>query len=143
MKSSPRTRKLGENVREALADVLLTEVQDPRVELATITSVQVSADLHFANVYVTTHGGQDEYDALLAGLRSADKRIRAGLARRVSMQFIPELRYFIDESVDEGMRIHEALKNVPEGLREASDVPEPHHDAPRTDAPEDAVVSED
>lgn len=143
MKSTPRTRKLGETVREALADVLLTDVQDPRVELATITSVQVSADLHFANVYVTTHGGPEEYDALLAGLRSADKRIRAGLARRVSMQFIPELRYFRDESVDEGMRIYEALKNVPEGLREASDVAEPHDDAPRMDAPKDAASSED
>jgi ribosome-binding factor A len=114
MKSTPRTRKLGEAVREALADVLVTEVQDPRLELATITSVEVSADLHVADVYVTTHGGEERYDALLDGLRSADKRLRAGLARRVTMRYIPELRYHLDTSVDEGMRIYEALKRGPE-----------------------------
>lgn len=116
MKSTPRTRKLGESVREALADVLLTEVQDPRLELATITSVQVSADLHVADVYVTAHGDEERYQALLEGLRSADKRLRAGLARRVQMRFIPELRYHLDRSVDEGMRIYEALKDVPPSL---------------------------
>lgn len=116
MKSTPRTRKLGESVREALADVLMTEVQDPRLELATITSVQVSSDLGVADVYVIAHGGQDRYDALLDGLHSADKRIRAALARRVQMRIVPELRYHIDTSVDEGMRIAEALKDVPPGL---------------------------
>lgn len=113
MKSTPRTRKLGDTVREALAEVLREDVADPRLDFATITSVQVSADLQVANVYVTTHGGQEAYDRLLEGLRSADGRIRGGLARRVALRFTPELRYHIDTSVDEGMRISEALKDVP------------------------------
>lgn len=113
MKSTPRTRKLGDTVREALAEVLREDVADPRLDFATITSVQVSADLQVANVYVTTHGGQEAYDRLLEGLRSADGRIRSGLARRVALRFTPELRYHIDTSVDEGMRISEALKDVP------------------------------
>ncbi len=116
MKSTPRTRKLGETVREALAEVLREDVSDPRLDFATITSVQVSADLHLANVYVTTHGDARRYEELLEGLRSADKRIRGGLARRVSMRVIPELRYHLDRSVDEGMRISEALKQVPPTL---------------------------
>jgi len=118
MKSTPRTRKLGESVRAALADVLMTEVQDPRLDLVTITSVEVSSDLRLANVYVITHGGPERYEAMLEGLRSADKRLRAGLAERVQMRFIPELRYHLDTSVDEGMRITEALKHVPPGLSE-------------------------
>ena len=118
MKSTPRTRKLGETVREALAEVLREDVSDPRLEFATVTSVQVSTDLHVADVYVTTHGDEARYEALLAGLRSADGRIRSGLARRVKMRFTPELRYHLDTSVDEGMRIYEALKDVPPGLAE-------------------------
>src|SRR5574340_793662 len=113
MKSTPRTRKLGDNVREALAEVLRDDVSDPRLDFATITSVQVSADLGVADVYVTTHGDAERYQALMEGLHSADKRIRSGLARRVSMRVVPELRYHLDTSVDEGMRISEALKNVP------------------------------
>lgn len=118
MKSTPRTRKLGETVREALAEVLREDVSDPRLDFATVTSVQVSTDLHVADVYVTTHGDAERYAELLEGLHSADKRIRAGLARRVSLRFTPELRYHLDTSVDEGMRIYEALKDVPPTLRE-------------------------
>lgn len=113
MRSTPRTRKLGETVKEALAEVLATDVADPRLDFATITSVEVSVDLKFADVYVVTHGGQERYDALLAGLRSANRRIRASLGSRVALRYVPELRYHIDTSVDEGMRINEALKVVP------------------------------
>jgi ribosome-binding factor A len=113
VKSTPRTRKLGETVREALAEVLTTDVSDPRLEFATITSVEVSVDLKVADVYVITHGDETRYAALLDGLRSADRRIRASLGRRVALRYVPELRYHIDTSVDEGMRISEALKTVP------------------------------
>lgn len=121
MKSTPRTRRLGESVREALAEVLRDDIADPRLHFATITSVEVSADLNLANVYVTTHGGAEEYEALLEGLRSADKRIRAGLAQRVQMRVVPELRYLLDTTLDQSMRISEALKNVPPTLRQDED----------------------
>jgi ribosome-binding factor A len=121
MKSTPRTRKLGEAVREALAEVLREDVADPRLDFATITSVQVSSDLGVADVYVTTHGDQERYDELLEGLRSADGRIRSGLARRVKLRITPELRYHLDTSVDEGMRIYEALKNVPPSLQDGEE----------------------
>lgn len=118
MKSTPRTRKLGESVKEALAAVLRDDVSDPRLDFVTLTSVQVASDMSVADVYVIGHGGIERYAEILEGLRSADKRIRAGLARRVSMRIVPELRYYIDSSVDEGMRITEALKDVPPSLRE-------------------------
>ena len=87
MKSTPRTRKLGEAVREALAEVLREDVADPRLDFVTVMSVQVSSDLSVADVYVTTHGDQERYDELLEGLRSADGRIRSGLARRVQASY--------------------------------------------------------
>jgi len=116
MKSTPRTRRLGESVREALTEVLREDVADPRVDFVTVTSVEVSSDLNLANVYVTTHGGEAEYEALLQGLRSADGRIRAGLARRVQMRVVPELRYHLDTTLDQSIRITEALKDVPPTL---------------------------
>ena len=84
MKSTPRTRKLGEAVREALAEVLREDVSDPRLDFATITSVQVASDLGVADVYVTTHGDQERYDELLEGRRSADGRIRSGRSAAAS-----------------------------------------------------------
>lgn len=121
MRSTPRTRRLGETIKEALAEILSTDVQDPRLELATVTSVEVSADLRVANVYVTAHGGPERYGTLMEGLHSADRRIRSALARRVAMRIVPELRYHIDQSVDAGMRISEALKERPPHVPEDSE----------------------
>ncbi|MDY0087630.1 MAG: 30S ribosome-binding factor RbfA [Coriobacteriia bacterium] len=121
MKQTPRTRKVNEMVREAIAIILAEDVADPRLHLATVTSAEVSSDLMVANVYVTTHGGAERYEELLDGLESAKGRIRSLLGQRVTLRFTPELRFHIDRSVDEGMRIAEALKEVPPTLRDERD----------------------
>ena len=130
MKQTPRTRKINEAVREAIAQILVAEISDPRLDLVTVTSVEVSSDLSIANVYVTAHGDEERYRDMMAGLESAKGRIRSIVGRRVPMRLTPELRFFIDPSVDQGMRITEALKDVPPTLRdeEHSDSEEPSED---------------
>lgn len=118
MKQTPRTRKLGENVKEVIATILQDEIADPRLELVTVTGVDVSGDLMLANVFVTAHGGPERYEEVLEGLDSASGRIRAILGRRIKARFTPELRFFIDESVDAGMRMSEALRDVPPTLEQ-------------------------
>ena len=114
MKITPRTRKLNESIREAMAAILIEEVQDPRVDFATITGARISPDMRYADIYVTTHGDKDRYSELLEGLESAKGRIRTALGKRVSLRFLPALRFHIDESVDQGMRISVALREEAE-----------------------------
>lgn len=109
MKVTPRTRKVNETVKEALAAILIESFRDPRLELATITGVDVSRDLAYADVYVIAHGDEERYAELLEGLESAKGRLRSLLGERVSMRHIPALRFHIDTSVDTGMRISEVL----------------------------------
>lgn len=116
MKQTPRTLKLGESLREIVAEILASDVSDPRLEMVTVTGLQISSDLGVANVYVTAHGDQERYDEVLAGLNSAKGRIRTLLGQQISLRVTPELRFFIDESVDEGQRIDQALQNVPPTL---------------------------
>lgn len=118
MKQTPRTRKLNESVREAIASILLDEIGDPRLDLITVTGVSVSPDVMQANVYVTAHGDEERYREVLQGLESAKGRIRALLGKRMTARFTPELRFFIDESVDAGQRMNEALKEVPPTMRD-------------------------
>ncbi len=118
MKQTPRTRRLNEMVREAIASILVDDIADPRLELVTVTAARVSSDLTVAIIYVTAHGDDERYAEVLAGLQSASGRIRSQLGRRVKMRVTPELRFFIDDSVDAGMRMSEALKDVPPTLRD-------------------------
>lgn len=116
MKQTPRTRKVNESVREAIASILVDEIADPRLALVTVTGAEVSPDFSVAMIYVIAHGDAARYAEVLAGLESARGRIRSLLGRRVKTRLTPDLRFVIDPSVDEGMRIIEALKDVPPSL---------------------------
>lgn len=107
-------RKIDEQVREAVAYILATEVSDPRIALITVTGAKVSPDRSVASVYVTAE--RERYDEVLAGLDSAKGRVRSILGRNLGWRVTPELRFFLDESVDAGERIAEALTHIPPSL---------------------------
>jgi ribosome-binding factor A len=138
VKSYSRARRTDESVRQALAQILLSEVKDPRVELITITSVVVSPDLRHANVFITTHGDEDRYKQALAGLQSAKGRIRSALGRDLVMKYVPDLHFFIDESVDEGQRISEKLHELRDSVSRDEDVPADPGPADGADRPDES-----
>jgi ribosome-binding factor A len=107
-------RKMDERIREMVAEILATEISDPRLMLVTVTGAKVSPDRSVATVYVSA--SPDRYDEVLAGLESARGRVRSALGRTLSWRVTPELRFFIDESVDAGARIAQALLDVPPTL---------------------------
>ena len=115
-RENPRSRRLNEAVAEAIAFILEEDVSDPRLELVTVTGANVTKDLSVAQVWVTAHGDEARYAEVREGLDSAKGRIRSLLSQRVPMRQTPELRFEIDESVDEGMRIDAALLDVPPTL---------------------------
>ena len=117
MKQTPRTLKLGESVREIIAEILARRGLGPAPRDGhRHRSPDLSSDLGVANVYVTAHGDQERYAEVLDGSDSAKGRIRTLLGEQITLRFTPELRFFIDESVDEGQRIDQALQNVPPTL---------------------------
>jgi ribosome-binding factor A len=114
MKQTPNTRRLNEQAREVVASLLVTEVSDPRVELVTVTGAEVSPDRSVLLVFVSTDPAR--YEDVLAGLESAKGRLRSLLGHALGWRVTPELRFYIDESVDSGMRIDEALRAIPPSL---------------------------
>jgi len=108
------SRKNDEQAREALASILATEISDPRVALVTVTGAKVSPDRSYVEVFVSA--SPDRYDEVLAGLDSAKGRIRSLMGSAVGWRVTPELRFHIDDSIDEGERITEALTHVPPTL---------------------------
>lgn len=114
MKQNNATRRLGEQLREKLGYILLFEISDPRLDLVTITGVEVSIDRSFARIFVTCDG--DRYEEVLEALASAKGRMRSLLARTLDWRVTPELDFRIDRSTDEAERIARALENVPESL---------------------------
>lgn len=114
MKQTSNTRRLGEQAREVIASLLVSEVSDPRVELVTVTGAQVSPDRSVLLVFVSAD--PERYDEVLAGLDSAKGRLRTLLGHSLGWRVTPELKFAIDHAVDAGMRIDEALHEIPPTL---------------------------
>lgn len=99
---SQRQQRVGENIRRALADILMRgESHDP--ELArhsiTVSEVRCSPDLRHATVFVLPLGGRDE-DAALAALDRNKGALRRLVSHAVTLKYAPELHFERDASFD-------------------------------------------
>lgn len=107
-----RAARVGDLLKEELCDLLLRNIKDPRIGFVTITEVRVSADLRHARVYFVTHESGEEQRRTLEGLESARGYLRGELGRRLSLRYVPDLSFTVDETLDHSFRIREILKSL-------------------------------
>ena len=114
MKQNRNSRRVNEQAREKLANILLFEISDPDLALVTVTGVEVSVDKSFMRAYVSCDASR--YDEVSAALERAKGRIRSLLGHALGWRVTPELAFQIDTTTDEAERISRALENVPPTL---------------------------
>ena len=120
--ASRRTLKAAEAIREVVAMALLTEIKDPRVQSATITKVEVAADMRQAKVYFMMRGGEVKERLALKGLQSAAGFLQQKCAKRIDSRYTPTLQFVVDEGVKNLLAITEILaKERAESASESSD----------------------
>ncbi len=107
MKQTSASRRTNEELRAKIANVLLFQISDPRLEMVTVTDVEVSKDREVADVYISA--AQDRYDDVMDGLDAAHGRIRSLVGKNLGWRVTPELRFHIDHSVDAAERIAKLL----------------------------------
>ena len=101
--SSARKARVEHGIREALTEMIASDVRDPRVHaptVLTVTKVELNVDLSVARCYVSIVADDATADAALAGLQKAAGFLRGPIGRRLSLQHAPELRFFVDPSID-------------------------------------------
>lgn len=117
--SRRRIARLNEQLKRELAELIRTQLRDPRIGPVTVTGVDVTADLGVARVFVRVVGGRDAMAETLAGLDAASPFLRGTLGRMLKVRRIPELRFQEDRSLEHARRIEELLADVlPEGADE-------------------------
>ncbi len=104
-KEFPRTRRVGEQIQRELADLIRNEIKDPRVGMVSVTAVIVSRDLSHAKVYVSVLGNAEQTDASVRVLGNAAGFLRHKLGKIMHIRIIPELRFYLDRSLEEGARM--------------------------------------
>jgi ribosome-binding factor A len=110
--SGRRPARVGEAVREVIAEMLLRDIKDPRIGMITLTTVEVSEDLRQAKVYFSCVGDENARQRSLSGLRSAAGFIKAHVTRQLKLRYAPELTFIFDSSLEVADRVSSLLKRT-------------------------------
>ena len=114
MVSKVRAERIAESIQHQLAEMLLWDVIDPRVQGLTVTDVRVDRELSYANIFVSALEGIERKDEILAGLKHARGFLRSQLSKRIPMRSFPQLRFHWDPTPEQAARIEDLLDSLRE-----------------------------
>jgi ribosome-binding factor A len=100
-KGFQRSDRVAEQVRRDLADLIRTELKDPRVGMISLTAVELTPDYAHAKVFYATLNS-DHLEEIERGLKRASGFLRRELGRRIHIHTLPELHFIYDNSIEHG-----------------------------------------
>jgi ribosome-binding factor A len=106
-----RSQRVGDLLRQEIADIIMRKVKDPRLGFVTVTGVDLTDDLKIARVFVSCLK-EEEKEITLDILNAARSFIRSEVGKRVRMKVLPSLEFRMDESVGYGDRIEKLLREI-------------------------------
>jgi len=109
-----RPQRVGDLIREVICEMLLRDLNDPRLESVTITEVEVTADLKLATVFFSAMGNQSREEASLHGLQSATGYMRKKLGKELRLRYVPDLLFKLDHSFEYGSKIDRLIRTLEE-----------------------------
>ncbi len=111
--SENRVRRVAGQIKKDLGQIINSEIKDPRLASVTsITDVELSRDLRYASVYVSIYGSEEEKEESFQTLLRASGFIRTQIGRRIRLRYTPELKFYLDSSMEYGAYIDRVLKSL-------------------------------
>jgi len=110
-----RPRQVGDVIRAELARLLREELRDPAIGFATITDVEMAADLRSARVFVSVFGDAEAFRTTVTALNHARGLLRSLVGRNCGLRYAPDLHFVEDHTIERGARINELLRKLPDG----------------------------
>jgi ribosome-binding factor A len=111
-KGFSRRDRIAEQIRRELAEVIGTELRDPRVGMISLTDVQVSPDYAHAKIFFSSLAGSDTLESVQKGLDNAAGFLRSELGKRISIHMTPQLHFVFDESLERGAQLSKLINEA-------------------------------
>jgi len=108
-RAAARLGRIADQIQRDVAELIRSEVKDPRVGLVTLTGVEVSSDQRHAKVFFTVLGDSGQVRLAAEGLGHAAGFLRTRLASILRLRVMPELHFVYDESVERGARLSQLI----------------------------------
>ncbi len=110
-KQFSRADRISEQMQRELADIIRTELKDPRVGWVTVTGVDVTRDYSHAKVFSTLMTSSD-LDTTQHALERAAGFMRSEVARRIKLFTVPQLHFVYDYSIERGVHMTQLINQV-------------------------------
>ena len=112
-KNSVKNTRVSGEVMRVLAEVIRSEIKDPRINpMTSVVAVEVAPDLKTCKAWISVLGNEESQKDTLAGLKSAEGYIRNQLARKINLRNTPEIRFIIDQSIEYGVNMSRMIDEV-------------------------------
>jgi ribosome-binding factor A len=106
------TRVNGE-VHRVLAEVIRSEIKDPRINpMTSVVDVEVAPDLKTCKAWISVLGDVESQKSTLEGLNSAEGYIRSLLAKKINLRNTPEIKFIIDQSIEYGVSMIKKIDDI-------------------------------
>lgn len=122
-KGFSRRDRVSEQIRRELAEVIRSELKDPRVGMISLTEVEVSPDYAHAKVYFSSLAAGEQLDSVVLGLQNASGFLRGELGKRISIHSTPQLHFIFDESLERGEKMSKLISEAA-AISDQTDPPE-------------------
>ncbi len=109
MTDPAKVRRHAERVRELVAEVVRSQVKDPRLGMITITDTRITPDLREATVFYTVFGDVAEQAATAAALESAKGLMRSTVGKALGLKHSPTLTFVHDDVQEQVKHIDDLL----------------------------------
>jgi ribosome-binding factor A len=110
---SIRTERVAGEVQKALAGPLQRIAEELSAGFITVTEVRISPDIQTARVYLSVYGGNKTSVEVLEHIEQEHAgRLRHHLGKSVRLRYVPQLKFYIDDTLDRAIRINAILDSV-------------------------------
>lgn len=106
---SRRADRLGGQIRDEIAQMVASDLKDPRLGFVTVTRVELTSDLRYARVYVGILGDKGDGGESLEVLRRASGFVRREIGKRLRVRFSPEIDFRYDRGLEATDRVARVL----------------------------------
>jgi len=112
-KNSIKNTRINAEVHRELADIIRSEIKDPRIaQFTSVTAVEVAPDLKTMKAWISVLGDEKALDDTIKGLKSAEGFARRELARRINLRNTPEITFIPDDSIAYGIEMTHKIDEV-------------------------------
>ncbi len=112
MADNRRLVKYAGNLKKEISYIIDRKVNDPEKGFITINAVRVSPDLKIASIYYTVLGDEEQKDKSKRALERSKGFIRNELKPSIKSRWLPELRFFYDETIEHAHKINKLLNKI-------------------------------